>query len=359
MRPVTSFSPLPLRLFTTLFVAFLSAGCAADTDAEVADGEEAMPASDTIEAELSMPLWPSGKVAALSISIDDNMPDDHAFWQSLGARTGARFTWFVITDRVGRTGGGTWAGFRALAQAGHEIGSHSALLHDMRAPSGNTPCYGATLAGQRVVADYAASREAIRVGVGRAPTAIAYPCGTPHVGEARSAGFAFARNVNGAGIVTAQTVALNLPSMTEGQVSIDALVQKRTWGLTHFHYARETQRAKAAELLSSAARKGVWVAPVSTVGKYVAERQAAQARVLEAVPARVVLEVRDGLRDDVYDEPIEVELSVKARWRGAHATQGGRAVPLELEPTPTGARVVVRAVPDRGPVVVVASVGET
>jgi hypothetical protein len=284
---------------------------------------------------------------------------DHAFWQALGARTGARFTWFVITARVVRTGGGTWAGFRALALAGHEIGSHSALLHDMRSPSGNTPCYGATLTGQRVVADYAASREAIRLGIGRAPTALAYPCGTPHVGEARSAGFAFARNVNGAGIVTPQRSALDLPSMTEGQVSVDAIVQKHTWGLTHFHYARDTQRAKAAQLLAEATRKNVWVAPVSTVGKYVAERQAARARILEAVPTRVAFEVRDGLRDDLYDAPIDVEIAVKAPWRGASASQSGVPVPLVVERTSAGVRVVVRVVPDRGPVVVSVAEGES
>ncbi|MBK8214804.1 MAG: polysaccharide deacetylase family protein [Myxococcales bacterium] len=346
----TFLAPAFVPALVPLLVALV--GCAADTDSGAPVDDDTMPVADTVEAELSIPLWPSAKAGALSISIDDNMPDDHAFWQALGARTGARFTWFVITDRVGRTGGGTWAGFRALAQAGHEIGSHSALLHDMRSPSGNTPCYGATLTGQRVVADYAASREAIRLGVGRAPTALAYPCGTPHVGEARSAGFAFARNVNGAGIVTPQRSALDLPSMTEGQVSVDAIVQKHTWGLTHFHYARDTQRAKAAQLLAEAAQKNVWVAPVSTVGKYVAERQAARARILEAVPTRVVFEVRDGLRDDLYDAPIDVEVAVRAPWRGASASQGGVPVPVVVERTSAGARVVVRVVPDRGPVVV-------
>ena len=130
------------------------------------------------------------------------------------------------------------------------------------------------------------------------------------------------------------------------------MVAQRTWGLTHFHTAGDRQQAQARALLRSSAQKKVWVAPVSTIGKYSQERHAAVVRTLESIPSRVVFELRDGLDDDVYDVPLEVELTVSSAWHDAEAVQRGVTLPTRVERSPTGTNVFVLVRPDAGPVVV-------
>ncbi|MCK5845520.1 MAG: polysaccharide deacetylase family protein, partial [Victivallales bacterium] len=80
----------------------------------------------SVEGAADICLWKGDALAAVSYTIDDNNAPDHAWWIEQGEKYGFRFTWFVITERVG-TGAqwGTWADFSKLHQLGHEIQSHS------------------------------------------------------------------------------------------------------------------------------------------------------------------------------------------------------------------------------------------
>ena len=43
-------------------------------------------------------LWDDDKLAALSVTIDDNWVSDHTFWKSLTEKYGFHFTWFVMVN---------------------------------------------------------------------------------------------------------------------------------------------------------------------------------------------------------------------------------------------------------------------
>ena len=64
-------------------------------------------------------LWKDDKLCALSITIDDNCAPDHPWWIEQGKRFNWRFTWFIITERVG-TGSywGNWDDWKRIQQLG-------------------------------------------------------------------------------------------------------------------------------------------------------------------------------------------------------------------------------------------------
>ncbi|MCK5905338.1 MAG: polysaccharide deacetylase family protein, partial [Gammaproteobacteria bacterium] len=72
----------------------------------------------------SICMWHDDKLAAFSVSIDDNHVDDHAFWLELAANYGWRWTWFVITNKIG-DGSDDWPQWQNLINLGHEIQSHT------------------------------------------------------------------------------------------------------------------------------------------------------------------------------------------------------------------------------------------
>src|SRR5688500_7708039 len=77
--------------------------------------------------DASICLWKGDRIAAASITIDDNTVPDHAWWLAAGEKYGFKFTWFVITGRVGSGNAffGVWEDFEKLRKAGHEVQSHT------------------------------------------------------------------------------------------------------------------------------------------------------------------------------------------------------------------------------------------
>ena len=72
----------------------------------------------------SICLWHQDKVAAVSISIDDNHVRDHPFWLELAGAYNWKWTWFVITNQIG-IGDDDWQQWQNLANLGHDIQSHT------------------------------------------------------------------------------------------------------------------------------------------------------------------------------------------------------------------------------------------
>src|SRR5574344_2448143 len=73
-------------------------------------------------------LWKDDKVAALSLTIDDNCEPDHDWWLEQCKKHGFRVTFFVIAGAIDRNPGffGKWSGWRAFASNGCvSVQSHS------------------------------------------------------------------------------------------------------------------------------------------------------------------------------------------------------------------------------------------
>ena len=80
--------------------------------------------------DASICLWGDDKLAAMSFTVDDNCYGNVAWWMETSAQYGFKLTWFLITDRITKASNsgfdGTWAQWRVVAAAGHDIESHTA-----------------------------------------------------------------------------------------------------------------------------------------------------------------------------------------------------------------------------------------
>ncbi|MDQ3815796.1 MAG: polysaccharide deacetylase family protein, partial [Armatimonadota bacterium] len=77
--------------------------------------------------EAAICLWNDDKLAAFSITIDDNSAPDVDWWLGKSKEVNLSLTWFIITGRVG--GGnafwGDWALWNRVRAAGHAVESHT------------------------------------------------------------------------------------------------------------------------------------------------------------------------------------------------------------------------------------------
>ena len=86
-------------------------------------------------------LWADDKVAAVSLSIDDNVVEQHGWWREQLEPRGWNMTWFVITDHVVEKPDffGPWSAFQTLHDLGYDIQSHS-KTHGHICEVPGTPC---------------------------------------------------------------------------------------------------------------------------------------------------------------------------------------------------------------------------
>ena len=126
-------------------------------------------------------VWPDGKRAAVSLTFDDARASQVDLGLALLERLGARATFYVVPERVEDD----LDGWKRLAAAGHEIGSHS-LRHPC---TGNFPwsrdsaLEDYTL--RRMSMELAESKRRIEALLGVEPVTFAYPCGQTFVGRGR------------------------------------------------------------------------------------------------------------------------------------------------------------------------------
>lgn len=112
------------RIITTLFSIALITGAFAQDKLNIEKtntsrfvvGDRTWPAN-VGEAEVC--LWEDDRLAAFSISIDDNMESDIPFWQQMQTDYGFNFTWFVIPNLVN-----DWGNFSSLLAEGNDIQGH-------------------------------------------------------------------------------------------------------------------------------------------------------------------------------------------------------------------------------------------
>ena len=112
--------------------------------------------------EASVCMWGDDKLAAVSITIDDNITGEFPAWTSWGTEYNMRFTWFVVTNWVT-----SWQPYIALKNAGHDIQSHSVSHADV---SG--------LTDGEVAAEYASAVKSINQNIpGNKCLTLGYPFG--------------------------------------------------------------------------------------------------------------------------------------------------------------------------------------
>ena len=238
--------------------------------------------------------WPNGRRAALSLSFDDGRATQMDAGLPVLGQLGLKVTFYVVPSAIERR----QTAWRAAAQAGHEIGSHSL----------NHPCTGNFgWARRKALEDYTLpqmDRELEQAGVeikritGVMPTTFAYPCGQTFVGRGAATAsyvplisrrFLAGRLWQGetandpafVDLSQVHAVSMDDRDLASLRPMLDAAADEGRWLVLAGHDigdqpAPQTTRVSLLRALAEyvgAAERGYWVAPVGTVAEYVAKRR--------------------------------------------------------------------------------------
>lgn len=317
-------------------------------------------------------LWKDDKVGSFTLTIDDNLCWDHDWWLEQGKKYGFHFTWFAITDRIGKENpamNGTWANFQKLVDQGHDVQSHSAS-HRHKDP---------------IQEDYALAIEQINKNLtGTRCLALAYPGGQkqgtlpndPAVAASLYAGARGGPSLPGKASppdyfmissISGTGSALLMPGEKGSWASILGLVDKSTkfpasypyrgWYCVHMHSVgtdkQREETVKSVTALFDYVKKNedkIWAGLFREVLLYCQERDTASLQVLEATPAQIRMQLSDRMYDEWYNFPLTVKVRVPDHWTSATGTQAGAAVATNLVNHGAKKYLLVQAVPDRGEV---------
>jgi len=317
-------------------------------------------------------LWADDKYAAVSITIDDNCQPDHAWWIEQGEKYGFRFTWFVVTGGIGvktNSFAGNWEDFRKLRRLGHDVQSHTVSHHsdDAKRPD------------DEVEAQYRDSKKAIEDNVpGTQAVCMAYPYGSGKDDIAARYYIAcrgvrgvpnIANRINymrtGSAAIRPDTVDMLLTGKHASVKWLNRPAHRRSWLTPVYHYVRaghtkkekDATQARVAEDLAHLASKKdrIWVAPFSEVACYGMERDTARIAVISNTAEEIRLTLSDDMDDSLFAYPLTLKVRLPDGWAGAAATQGGKAVEATVIEHEGARFALVKAVPDRGEVVVTAA----
>jgi peptidoglycan/xylan/chitin deacetylase (PgdA/CDA1 family) len=315
--------------------------------------------------------WYNDRAGAVSLTFDDALSGHWSHASPIMTAAGVRGTFFVITGAV------DWDGARAAARDGHEIGSHSTL--------------DATLKDDPdAAAKMRQSHDAIEAQIGVAVPGyrcdtIAWPYGfrrldvvndPAHHGlylAARNAGNALlaANSYNkpdlsqwwkfGEGdygedhfFVVGDALMTSGTALATFEAQLDLVEAQRAWTVFTYHgietggYQNISAAAFTGQVAAAAARADstLWVAPFGEVIRYIRQRAAVQASVVENSGQQIRVEVGDDLDDAVFNLPLTLMLDLPAGWTGVQASQSG----APIEAWVAGDRLVFNAVPDAGEV---------
>jgi len=314
-------------------------------------------------------LWADDKYAAVSVTIDDNCQPDHAWWIEQGEKYGLRFTWFVVTGGIGvktNSFAGTWDDFRKLRRLGHDVQSHTVSHHsdDAKRPD------------EEVEAQYRDSKKAIEENVpGTQAVCMAYPYGSGKDDIAARYYIACrgvygvpngANRINymrtGSAAIRPDTVDMLLTGEHASVKWLNRPAHRRSWLTPVYHYVRaghtkeekDATQARAAEDLAHLASKKdqIWVDLFRDVACYGMERDTAKLAVTASDDKHIAFTLSDDMDDSLFAYPLTVKVRLPDGWTGAAATQGGKPAEATVVEHTGGRFALIKAVPDRGEVVV-------
>jgi hypothetical protein len=304
--------------------------------------------------------WKDDKIAATTLTIDDNIVGDHAFWKQKASETGFKFTWFVVTgeDANGKLmTGATWDDFRGLYALGHSIQSHT-VTHSSPVPT----------------AEFQQSQIDIQREIGVKPLTVAYPDGDTANEAGAALYYVAGRSTVGWLNPYKPGDYLAVNSLSDYMNTTDpdnysyapALLDKsftqdtnpdfyRGWMSIHYHQIVGDEATVQAHLDWLKAREAdIWIAGFDHVAAYARERDVAGLSVTAAGTNCVAFNVTDSLDNATFNEPLTVKIRLQdtSDWSTVTAKQNGQPVPAQIVTNGTNKYAQVQVVPDAGPVTV-------
>lgn len=306
------------------------------------------------EADVS--YWHDDKVGVVTITIDDNIESDHAWWLSMQETyPELKFTWFVIENQVT-----DWSKYQTLVNAGNEINGHD----DCDINEGTDGNYRIALED---------IRNEINNNTSTSASTFAYPCGEEgkeHVARDVYIGmrgtFGVLNHAN-----SINYLALNSRSATNSDADIDNILDEtgavrlydesyyRGWYSTHYHSIADKKTATESHLSYINDRSdNVWIAGFSEAMQYGQERDSHELNIDEVNDLSIKFTLTDHMKDVVFDLPLTVKIRVNNDWKSAIALQNGVVRKATLISHEGNKYLLVKAVPDRGQVEITGSTEE-
>ena len=326
--------------------------------------------------EASVCLWRDDKVAAVTVTIDDNAASDQAWWLAQGQKYGFHFTWFVISGRIGsgRAFDGTWDDLAKLRAAGHDVQSHT--VDHFSPQSGAT-----TLPTDD---NYRQSIEQIQSHLpGARVLTLAYPGGSNGRNDMQLAGkyYIAARGLHSVVNPANQINYLNVDCMVraapidaQSSTGLPNLIDPhskypqayRGWACMIFH---GLENVKLVELrvkesivtlfdYLSANKDSFWVGTFTEVAQYAEERDSATLKSAAIDGKTIRLTLTDRMDDHLFDAPLTIKIRSNTAWSKATARQADHDIPVSTIDHNGARYLLLGVVPDRGEVVVTGSPGE-
>lgn len=314
-------------------------------------------------------LWRDDKMAAVTITIDDNTAPDHDWWLAAGKKYGFPFTWFVITGRVdsGNAYFGTWAGFQKLLDAGHDVQSHTYdHFGEIKAPVLETEenytrsikDIQANLKDHQVLAlAYPGGKNAKNDPALAAKYYIASRGTAGHLNDAAKVNYNNVNSIGGPPLLEASHWAgmTNLLVKNPARASL-----YRGWACVHYHGLTNTRdpskslQDKTTAFLDylSENKDKYWVGTFSDVAAYGQQRDTSKLNSKVDAKGAIVIELTDDMDDTLFNEPLTIKLRVDPQWTQITAKQQDRDLKVTRVAREDGAFVLIPAVPDKGSIVV-------
>ena len=319
--------------------------------------------------EADVCLWNDDKLAAFTLTIDDNNEQNIPFWKTMITKYDFHFTWFVITEAATQYNVQNWNLYNDLASLGSQIDAHDDRNWY------NNPTGGET---NPTDADYLARLQATKTKINTEITAgnntnltYAYPFGEGNETEARKA-FIGIRGTNGV-LNQANTVnyldvnSVSSPYIYNTEANRDKyilpLLDKtnklygtnyyRGWASTHFHGLDAAGEILADEFLQYLADKpDLWVAGFTEVTQYSQSFATHNLTVDNVAESQIKFTLTDDMLDAVFNFPLSVKIKVNNSWASVSAIQNGNSVEAKIITNNGEKYALVKAVPDLGQVTV-------
>mgnify|MGYP003665584197 CR=1 FL=1 len=319
--------------------------------------------------EADVCLWNDDKLAAFTLTIDDNNEQNIPFWKTMITKYDFHFTWFVITEAATQYNVQNWNLYNDLAVLGSQIDAHDDRNWY------NNPTGGET---NPTDADYLARLQATKTKINTEITAgnntnltYAYPFGEGNETEARKA-FIGIRGTNGV-LNQANTVnyldvnSVSSPYIYNTEANRDKyilpLLDKtnklygtnyyRGWASTHFHGLDAAGEILADEFLQYLADKpDLWVAGFTEVTQYSQSFATHSLTVDNVAESQIKFTLTDDMLDAAFNFPLSVKIKVNNSWASVSAIQNGNSVEAKIITNNGEKYALVKAVPDLGQVTV-------
>ena len=320
--------------------------------------------------EADVCLWDDDRLAAFTITIDDNNEGDIPFWKTMNTKYGFNFTWFVITEADPQYNVTTegWVKYNELASTGNQINGH-----DDR--NWYKPGEGTNPTPEDYLARLQATQDKVNAEVttgNNSCLTYAYPYGDGNIDEARKL-FISMRGTVGILNLADKVNYLDVNSVSNPHIYADdakrdtyilPLVTKtsnlwgqnyyRGWGSTHFHHVNAASQTTTDEFLQYLADKGdsLWVDGFTSIAQY-SQSYTTHNLVIDDVQAtQVKFTLTDDMLNSAFDFPLTVKIRVANNWANISATQNGVNVDAKLISHEGNTYALVKSVPDAGQVTV-------